>query len=155
VSIGSASAGPKCAVCTKTVYKMEELLVEGKIWHITCFTCGGGKPDTPGLFTVFLFHFGLLVNKCMYDGIGCKRVLKRDAYMMHEGDAYCHACYWDSRLFKPQGEAPAFGIHSHLQSSSIVVMNVCMYVCMIIRRRTSSFGGGATTGDCGGRCSRW
>ena len=101
------------------------------------------------------FHFGLLVTECMYDGIGCKRVLKRDSYMVHEGDAYCHACYWDSRLFKPQGEAPAFGIHSCSHSSSIVVMNVCMYVCMIIRRRTSSFGGGATTGDCGDRCSRW
>ena len=52
LSFGSASAGSKCTVCSKTVYKMEELLVEGKMWHISCFTCGGGKPDTPGMVDV-------------------------------------------------------------------------------------------------------
>ena len=46
----------------------------------------------------------------MWVAIGCKRVLKRDAYMVHEGDPFCQACYWETnRLFKPQGEAPAAG----------------------------------------------
>ena len=42
------NAGPKCPVCQKTVYKMEELNAVGRIWHTNCFTCGGGKADTEG-----------------------------------------------------------------------------------------------------------
>ncbi len=45
-----ANAGPKCTVCQKTVYKMEEVGAVGRIWHSNCFTCGGGKADTPGLY---------------------------------------------------------------------------------------------------------
>ena len=42
------NTAPKCTVCQKTVYKMEEVSAVGRIWHSNCFTCGGGKADTPG-----------------------------------------------------------------------------------------------------------
>lgn len=45
----------KCFVCTKTVYKMEEIIAIGHCWHDKCFTCGGTNSD------------------------GCNRVLKRDS----------------------------------------------------------------------------
>ena len=49
------NAGPKCPVCQKTVYKMEELNAVGRIWHTNCFTCGGGKADTEGI----IYHLKL------------------------------------------------------------------------------------------------
>mmetsp|Transcript_7358 Transcript_7358/g.10958 ORF Transcript_7358/g.10958 Transcript_7358/m.10958 type:complete len:518 (-) Transcript_7358:204-1757(-) len=73
------SSAPKCTVCAKTVYKMEEVSAVGRIWHTTCFTCGGGLADTPG----------------------CKRVLRRDGYLDHDSEPFCQACY--SKLFKPKG----------------------------------------------------
>lgn len=42
------SAAPKCTVCAKTVYKMEEVSAVGRLWHNSCFTCGGGQADTAG-----------------------------------------------------------------------------------------------------------
>ena len=45
------NAAPKCTVCQKTVYKMEEVSAVGRIWHSNCFTCGGGKADTKGSWT--------------------------------------------------------------------------------------------------------
>ena len=43
------NTAPKCSVCQKTVYKMEEVSAVGRIWHSNCFTCGGGKADTEGI----------------------------------------------------------------------------------------------------------
>ena len=40
----SAGDKKKCPNCAKTVYKMEELLALGCIWHKDCFTCGGPAP---------------------------------------------------------------------------------------------------------------
>lgn len=77
----SFESTPKCTVCSKSVYKMEEVIAVGRIWHKTCFTCGGSCT---------------LAHKQ-----GCKRVLARDGYLDHENEPYCNACY--SRLFKPKG----------------------------------------------------
>lgn len=75
--IGTPS--PKCTVCAKSVFKMEELLAIGRVWHTSCFTCGGGKPET----------------------LGCKKTLKRDSYLDHDNMPYCNACF--SKNFKPKG----------------------------------------------------
>jgi len=71
------SGANQCCMCNKTVYKMEEVIAVGKVWHDSCFTCGGSNTD------------------------GCKRVLKRDGYQDHDNMPYCNACF--SKLFKPQG----------------------------------------------------
>jgi len=70
-------ATPKCAQCSKTVYKVEELLAISKLWHKSCFTCGGTASD------------------------GCGRVLTLDKYLDHDNQPYCNACY--SKLFRPKG----------------------------------------------------
>jgi NAD-dependent SIR2 family protein deacetylase len=73
----NSSTAPKCTICSKTVYKMEEMVAVGRVWHSSCFTCGGSKGD------------------------GCGRVLKRDDYLDHENQPYCNACY--GKLFRPKG----------------------------------------------------
>ena len=70
---------PKCPICTKSVYKMEEILAMGSTWHKTCFKCGAGSKDSSG----------------------CSRTLTRDGYQDHDGAPYCNACY--GRLYKPKG----------------------------------------------------
>lgn len=85
----SFESTPKCTICSKSVYKMEEVIAVGRIWHKTCFTCGGSST---------------LAHKQ-----GCKRVLARDGYLDHENEPYCNACY--SRLFKPKG----YGIGTSLE----------------------------------------
>ena len=85
----SFESTPKCTACSKSVYKMEEVIAVGRVWHKTCFTCGGSCT---------------LTHKQ-----GCKRVLARDGYLDHENEPYCNACY--SRLFKPKG----YGIGSSLE----------------------------------------
>jgi hypothetical protein len=70
---------PKCCVCAKSVFFKEELKAIGRIYHVSCFTCGGGKSDTQG----------------------CKKTLKRDGYLDHDSQPYCNACY--GKLFKPKG----------------------------------------------------
>lgn len=34
------SGANKCVKCDKTVYKMEEIIAVGHVWHNSCFTCG-------------------------------------------------------------------------------------------------------------------
>lgn len=46
-SVGGAPS-PKCAICTKTVFKQEELLALGKVYHSGCFTCSCPKGDGCG-----------------------------------------------------------------------------------------------------------
>lgn len=70
---------PKCTVCGKSVYKMEEVIAVGRIWHSACFTCGGNNSNQ----------------------LGCKRVLTRHGYVDHENDPFCNTCH--SKLFKPKG----------------------------------------------------
>jgi hypothetical protein len=73
----STNSAPKCTSCAKTVYKMEEIIAVGRVWHNSCFVCGGTKGD------------------------GCKRSLTRDNYVDHENHPYCNPCY--SKLFRPKG----------------------------------------------------
>lgn len=68
---------PKCTICAKSVYKMEEMVAVGRVWHLNCFTCGGSSTE------------------------GCKRVLKRDGYVDHENNPFCIACH--SKLYRPKG----------------------------------------------------
>ena len=68
---------PKCTICAKSVYKMEEMVAVGRVWHLNCFTCGGSSSE------------------------GCKRVLKRDGYVDHENNPFCIACH--SKLYRPKG----------------------------------------------------
>ena len=42
------AGNPKCHVCTKTVYKTEELKALGKVYHTACFTCSCPKGDGCG-----------------------------------------------------------------------------------------------------------
>ena len=72
------SSIPKCTSCAKSVYKMEEVIAVGRIWHNSCFTCGGTS------------NLG-----------GCGRVLTRDGYVDHENNPFCMACH--SKLFRPKG----------------------------------------------------
>eukprot|EP01039_Chlorochromonas_danica_P008660 gene8660-9541_t len=75
--VAAFSAAPKCLICEKTVYKMEEIVALGEHWHDKCFTCGGKNKD------------------------GCGKILKRDGYVDHGGMPYCTPCY--NKLFRPKG----------------------------------------------------
>eukprot|EP01034_Spumella_vulgaris_P029300 gene29300-36325_t len=73
------SSTPKCTACAKSVYKMEEMIAVGRVWHTSCFTCGGTSKTDPG----------------------CGKTLKRDGYVDHDNQPYCNACY--SKSFRPKG----------------------------------------------------
>eukprot|EP01038_Epipyxis_sp_PR26KG_P013184 gene13184-17667_t len=73
----AANSTPKCTICAKSVYKMEEIIAIGVVWHTACFTCGGKENN------------------------GCGKVLKRTDYVDHEGQPYCNPCY--SKLYRPVG----------------------------------------------------
>ena len=70
-------AAPKCKVCLKAVYKMEEIVAMSHTWHKACFRCGGNASD------------------------GCGKGLSLDTYTDHGNNPYCNACY--GRLFRPKG----------------------------------------------------
>lgn len=78
-SVAAGVTAPKCTSCAKTVYKMEEVIAVGRVWHNTCFTCGGTNSS----------------------GLGCKKTLRRDDYVDHENQPFCLACY--AKLFRPKG----------------------------------------------------
>lgn len=72
------AAVPKCTVCNKSVYKVEEMNAVGRVWHLSCFRCGGTGNEG-----------------------GCGKVLKRDNYVDHEHNPYCVPCH--GKLFRPFG----------------------------------------------------
>lgn len=61
-------ADKQCPICSKTVYKAEELIALGHTWHKDCFTCGGHTDN------------------------GCKRKLALGSYQVTDGIQYCSAC---------------------------------------------------------------
>ena len=75
-SLGGGAA-PKCKVCSKAVYKMEEIVAMSHTWHKACFRCGGTASD------------------------GCGKGLSLDTYTDHANNPYCNACY--GKLFRPKG----------------------------------------------------
>ncbi len=77
----------KCVRCAKTVYKMEEVIAVGQVWHSACFTCGGLNAD------------------------GCNKTLTRDKYVDHNAQPYCNSCF--SKQFRTKG----FGIGTELNTS--------------------------------------
>jgi cysteine/glycine-rich protein len=86
----SAATGPKCAICSHTVYKMEEIVALGTTFHKDCFTCGGHNAD------------------------GCKKKLTLDSYTEHQGEPYCRTCH--SKNFGPRGYMGGAGgvaVHSY------------------------------------------
>lgn len=64
----AASNASKCPVCTKTVFKAEELCALKQVWHQSCFTCGGTGDQ------------------------GCKRRLKLQDFQNHKDTPYCVTC---------------------------------------------------------------
>jgi len=88
-------ASKKCCVCDKTVYKMEEIIAIGRLWHDKCFTCGGHGTQ------------------------GCRKVLTRDGYSDHEGEPFCNACY--SKLFRPKGFNAGSNINTSVGGAEGVV----------------------------------
>ena len=75
--MSGGSTAPSCCQCAKPVYKMEEVIALGKVWHKTCFTCGKGFTD------------------------GCNKTLRLDNYLDHDNAPYCTSCH--TKLFKPKG----------------------------------------------------
>lgn len=85
----------KCPVCSKTVYKAEELQAIGSVWHKQCFTCGGITDQ------------------------GCKRKLALGAFQTLNKVPFCSAC--GDRLAKESQTIMAktsFPIHSSKDSIS-------------------------------------
>jgi peroxiredoxin len=67
----------KCCICEKTVYAVEEVSALGRIWHKSCFKCGGST------------------------GLGCGRTVVIGQYLDHDKEPFCSACY--NKTFKPKG----------------------------------------------------
>lgn len=68
---------PTCAICEKAVYAVEELKALSKIYHKTCFRCGGKAKD------------------------GCNKKLALSDYVEHDNEPYCKYCH--SKLFGTVG----------------------------------------------------
>jgi len=73
----AANASPKCCICTKSVFKPEEVRSIGKIWHKTCFTCGATGKGAEGA------------------GKGCGKTLSiMEGYQVHEERVpHCKNCF--------------------------------------------------------------
>ncbi|KAL2544058.1 LIM domain-containing protein WLIM2b [Forsythia ovata] len=82
----------KCAVCTKTVYPLEKVTVEGQFYHKTCFRCAHGGCNLT------------TSNYAALDGIlYCK---PHFAQLFKEKGSYSHLTKTTS-LRKNVGESPA------------------------------------------------
>ena len=66
----------KCPSCTKSVYKVEEILCAGGAWHKECFKCGG------------------------IGDLGCQRKLNPSDFKSHASVPYCKGCYMQA-ITKP------------------------------------------------------
>ena len=60
------AAAPKCPVCDKSVYKVEEIVALSRTWHKLCFKCGALSPENNG----------------------CAKTLTLDGYMDHTGNFF-------------------------------------------------------------------
>jgi hypothetical protein len=81
----SIEGGKKCPVCSKSVYKMEEVLAIGQAYHQTCFTCGA------------------LGDGSKFEG--CGKVLSRDQYLEGQSRPFCKNCY--QKNFSNKGLQPS------------------------------------------------
>ena len=66
----------KCPSCSKSVYKVEEILCAGGAWHKECFKCGG------------------------FGDLGCQRKLNLSDFKSHAAVPYCKGCYMQA-ITKP------------------------------------------------------
>jgi hypothetical protein len=74
--LGASGTSPKCVVCAKTVYKVEEVKALNKIYHKSCFRCGQGTQA---------------IGK---DSGACNKVLSiMESYLEHESTPYCKNCH--------------------------------------------------------------
>ena len=67
-------AAPKCVLCATSVFPAEKTQAINRVWHKTCFKCGGTSSDG-----------------------GCGKVLTLDKYLSHGDDPFCKTCH--ARLF--------------------------------------------------------
>ena len=80
-TMNSTFDGKRCPSCSRTVYKVEEILCSGCPWHKECFKCGGTGE------------------------LGCQRKLNLLDFTSHFGAPYCKACY--IRLIHKPAQATA------------------------------------------------
>jgi hypothetical protein len=93
VGAGAASkfggGTPKCYICEKSVFKVEELKALDRVYHKSCFRCSGKAKN------------------------GCEKVLSLTDYVDRKGDdgtkePYCRSCY--NKLYAPKGMNSAAGM---------------------------------------------
>ena len=89
------STSPKCAICSKTVFKPEEVLALGKVYHGACFTCSCPTGD------------------------GCGRSLKGGDYVEHNSNPYCKNCH--NKIFGPKGVNAGLGSAVTLEKGDKVI----------------------------------
>ena len=80
---------PKCYICEKSVFKVEELKALDRVYHKSCFRCSGKVKN------------------------GCEKVLSLTDYVDRKGEdgakePYCRSCY--NKLYAPKGMNSAAGM---------------------------------------------
>lgn len=61
--------GPKCKLCTKTVYKAEEVISEAGTFHKFCFRCSGCKKSLDS-FTLTVHNENIFCKSCYGKNFG-------------------------------------------------------------------------------------
>lgn len=68
MSLGAAAGTPKCAVCSKTVYALEQEKAKGQVFHRSCFTCGGCQKSLSGGIACELYDGRLYCASARFEG---------------------------------------------------------------------------------------
>lgn len=90
---------PKCFVCDKAVYQMEQIKTLDRTWHKLCFRCGVNGEEGTGC------------NKKLELGGGYSERKNGDSPTI----PYCNSCY--NKNFGPQGTRVLSSGHSRTTSS--------------------------------------